>query len=105
MKLKSHKKGLHGADMDKTFGRVVAVNLADADNILAFPIRKSVNGKGRSRYLESIGAIDVSHVDLNSVSDVHRYLELLRELSIITGRTVVVSKQDYHDDMEDIVDE
>lgn len=92
--------------MDKTFDRVVAVNLVDADNILAFPIRKSLNGKGRSRYLESIGVIDVSHIDLNSVSDVHRYLELLCELSIITGRKVVVSKQEYHEDgMEDIVDE
>lgn len=91
--------------MDKTFDRVVATNLVDDDNILAFPVGKSVNGKGRSRYLESIGAIDVSHIDLDSVSDVHRYLELLCELSIITGRKVVVSKQDYCDDMEDIVDE
>lgn len=92
--------------MEKTIDRVVAVNLVNPDNILQFRPRVAVHGKGRSRYLESIGAIDVSHVDLNSVSDVDRYLELLQELSIITGRTVVVSMQEYHeDDMEDIIDE
>lgn len=92
--------------MNNTFNKVVSVNLVNPDNILQFRPRVAVHGKGRSRYLESIGAIDVSHIDLNSVSDVDRYLELLRELSIITGRTVVVSMQEYHDDdMEDIIDE
>ena len=44
-------------------------------------------------YDESDNVIDMSHIDLKEVSDVERYYSLLQELSIITGRPILLTMQ------------
>ena len=42
---------------------------------------------------ESDNVIDMSHIDLKEISDVERYYSLLRELSTITMRPILLATQ------------
>lgn len=44
-------------------------------------------------YGESDNVIDMSHIDLKEISDVKRYYSLLKELSTITGRPILLPTQ------------
>lgn len=57
----------------------------------------NVSGEGRSHYLESPDVIDMSKVDISTITDLDRYYELLNELSKLTGKIIVTKVQEFCD--------
>ena len=65
------------------------------DRVYCVRLVPGVSGQGRSHYLESPNVIDLSKVDISTISNLSRYYELLDELSKLTGKVIVTSVQKF----------